>query len=143
MRREIIFTGSTKEDVAKEFAEIVVGNYVRAVLAHQQMVIDDPSEYKELDQKLKTVPNQLKSTVEVRMKKIMESPLDYRQFYKRFGIFPGWNLIFITADSDFYFGIGDDYCRKTVPMNVIYYINKRKRTIESVHFNPSKEEVIP
>ena len=96
MRREIIFTGSTKEEVAKEFAKIVVDNYVRALLAYQQMVIDDPEEYKAIDQKLKNMPAQLKSTVEVRMKKIMESPFDYSQFYKKFGIFPGWNLIFIT-----------------------------------------------
>ena len=143
MRREIIFTGSTKEDVAQKFAEIVVESYVRALLAYQQVMQDDIDEYRRADYKLKTLPNQLRDTAKVRMKKIMEDPFQYSRFYVRYGFFRSLNLICIKPGSDFYLGTGDNQFHKTVPLNVIYFINKRRRTIEVLHFNPKKERVDP
>lgn len=136
MNGEIIFSGSTLEEVAKAFAEIVSRNYISHLDYWQATAMDDRQEYEQWEQKKEREPEILRENAFNKILKIMQKPELNRMFFKKYRFFRSKNVIAITKFSGFYKDLlpGNDI-EHAFAVNVEYLID-----IENLNI---REEIYP
>lgn len=131
MQEERIFFGNTLEEVAKAFAKEISRNYLQHLKFWQATAMDEPHEFHQWGEKIKSEPSVVERNAFEKILKIMKNPEDNKQYFKKkYGFLRNTDVISITKSSGFYQDLlpGEDI-EHTVSVNVEYLIDKRYMTV--------------
>lgn len=140
MTEERVFVGKNQEEVAKEFARLIKDTYQRSLLCLMEMYVDEYEEYAKYNEMLQSQCTVVYERAYKRIKDIMHNPDPYdRHFYKMYGPFKSFHIIEISPNGGFFLDL-DDYneARKFMAANVVYVIDKWRKTITKQHYPASE-----
>lgn len=131
MSEEVIFSGTTLEEVAQTFATIVCRKYQDYLEFWQSKAVDDLYEFYEWELRIESEPKKLKKNTYIKMMKVMREPEKNKRFFKREKLFfRSKEIIRITNSSTFYKDLLPEVdVKESLPDNIEYLIDKKNLSI--------------
>lgn len=131
MSEEVIFSGTTLEEVAQNFATIVCRKYQDYLEFWQSKAVDDLYEFYEWELRIESEPKKLKKKVFKKIMNVMREPEKNKRFFKREKLFfRSKEIIRITNSSTFYKDLLPEVdVKESLPDNIEYLIDKKNLTI--------------
>lgn len=123
-KEELIFSGSTVEELAEAFSELVSRNYLTELNFWRMAAIKEVDDSPYWENRIEEEPKEIKLNAYAKTLSIMQYPDRNKQFFKRRGFLRRRHVISITRSSGFYDNLLPRRdVKHTVTANIEYLID--------------------